>query len=251
MSATHTLSLEKLVRDEIDSWKITNNQNGSDVQNAKDLLYGIGLRVTEEVLDELKEYVDFSNFELYLDKHLNPAFEEFKKHYICWHYINSGFKTREAANAAGYGNSEKHKQQAFWQAASNAGLKLKEVKKVLADGTLYTELVASEEQIAFEHEFKGQNYWQIDNLYGIGFGGAYYLSNQSQMIEKLVDSDNSMIDLWSGCGQFDKKINDFVRWQTSQLADGELKSYLVDRNIQSINLFSYQNYLVEGIRLCF
>jgi len=127
MSDTIAFSLEKLVRDEINSWNITDNQDGSSSQNIKDLLYGIGLRVTEEVLDELKECVAFSNFEPYLDKHLNPSFEEFKKHYLSKHYINSGFNTRKAANATGY--SENHGAQSFHGTARNAGISLKKVKK--------------------------------------------------------------------------------------------------------------------------
>lgn len=130
-------------------------------------------------------------------------------------------------------------------------LQLQEIESVLPDGTLYTELVASPEQVSLNHEFSGQSYWQVDNLYGISMLGANYLSNKSEMIEKIISSNSTLLDLWSACGKNDKEIGDFVHLNVNYLTDTALKQYLVDNNITEIDLFSYQNYTVEGLKLCF
>ncbi|PLX24989.1 hypothetical protein C0580_03625 [Candidatus Parcubacteria bacterium] len=130
-------------------------------------------------------------------------------------------------------------------------LQLNEVERVLPDGTLYTELVASQEPAVLRHDFAGQTYWQIDNLYGFSAAGNYYLSNQVEMIENIMTSEAVFSNLWSNCLKNDKEIGDFVDIKTDYLTDGLLKDYFIENNIVNLGLFSYQNYTVEGIKLCF
>lgn len=130
-------------------------------------------------------------------------------------------------------------------------LQLKEVERVLSDGTLYTELVADQEQVVLKYDFAGQTYWQIDNLYGFSASGNHYLSNKAEMIEKLMTSGSSFATLWSDCLKNDKEVGDFVDIKTDYLADSLLKDYFVENNVVNLGLFSYQNYIVDGIKLCF
>jgi len=130
-------------------------------------------------------------------------------------------------------------------------LQLVEVKKTLSDGTLYTELLAADEQALKYYDFAGQKYWQVDNLYGWGLERAYYLSNSAKIIEDLIVSDNIFPNLQQNCLSDSKNIGDFLLWPTNKLPAGQLRAYLEEQNIASLKLFSYQNYLVEGIKFCF
>lgn len=130
-------------------------------------------------------------------------------------------------------------------------LQLVEVKKTLPDGTLYTELQAADDQLVIERDFAGQKYWQIDNLYGWGEENAYYLSNRPEMIEDIMLSKVNLAALALTCVQSNKDISDFVRWQTDKLGAGPIKSFLEEQNIGNLSIFSYQNYLIKGVKLCF
>lgn len=129
--------------------------------------------------------------------------------------------------------------------------KLKEVKKLLPDRTAYIAYELDEQSSTQNHEYRGQNYWQVGNLYGWGNAQAYYLSNQANLIEKTIASQVKLADLIKACNDQDVQINDILLVETKTLPDLELKAVLEQRQIDHLTVFSYQNEAMIGWRACF
>ena len=129
---------------------------------------------------------------------------------------------------------------------------LQEVTKSLPDGTTYIELIANEEQLAMVHDFEQWQYWQIDGLYGISLDNLHYLSNQPSLLEDIIINSRPLKSLFGDClYDHSYQIGDFLKFNTNQVADSSIKTYLSSKNIVWLELFSYQNSVVEGLQLCF
>lgn len=129
--------------------------------------------------------------------------------------------------------------------------KLKEVKKLLPDKTSYTAYEMEETATEQMHSYRGQEYWQIGNLYGWGNNEAYYLSNQASMIEKSIASQVRLIDLVKSCSASNLQINDLLLLNTADLADSALKELLSARGLSNLTIFSYQDEEKLGWQACF
>jgi hypothetical protein len=131
-------------------------------------------------------------------------------------------------------------------------LQLKELKKVLPDGTAYVELVTSDEQLIKELDFRGQKFWQIADLFGLNLGGYYYLSNSRPIIEGLILAPGSINSLASLCpSKRQQLINDFIYLQSASLPQGDLKQFLDNYHFQDLELSSFTNHDWQGLKLCF
>ena len=129
---------------------------------------------------------------------------------------------------------------------------LQEVTKLLPDGTTYVELLASDTQTVFKHDFEQWQYWQIDGLYGISLDNLHYLSNKAGLIEEIIINNRPLGSFFGDC-LYDRsyQIGDFVKFNTNQTNDSALKTYLISKDIDWLEVFSYQNAVVEGLQLCF
>jgi len=128
---------------------------------------------------------------------------------------------------------------------------LTEVKKTLLDGTLYTELVFNEEEKKINHSFKEYNYWQMDNLFGIELNGYNYLSNRQYLIEDMLSDYIYLDELWKEYINNEGSVEDFVYLKTNKLPDGELKEYLKENSINSLDILSYTNNISKGYIIIF
>lgn len=130
--------------------------------------------------------------------------------------------------------------------------KVKEVSKVLADGTAYTELVASDEQAITEHQINGQKVFQIDQLFIFDVGDQHYLSNKKELIEELTLSRHYLKDFVSDClAEPEVVVGDFVFLSSSDIPSGAIKDYLLTNNISSLKAVSYTTGTVSGLNICF
>ena len=129
--------------------------------------------------------------------------------------------------------------------------KVKEVYKILPDGTGYYELMADKDQLNKEYELAGIKYYQMGNLYTLERDSYYYLSNSEEFIKNIISQPKKISDLLS-CGNMDnKKIEDFVLINSDKLSDKLSRDYLVAKNITSFKAFSYKADDFSGLRLCY
>lgn len=128
---------------------------------------------------------------------------------------------------------------------------LKEVKKTLVDGTLYTELISNEEEKKINHSFKEYNYWQIDNLFGIELNGYTYLTNRQYLVEDVLSDYMYLDELWKEYINNESSVEDFIKLKVDKLPKGELKEYLKENNITSLDLLSYNSNTTKGYIIVF
>lgn len=130
--------------------------------------------------------------------------------------------------------------------------KVKEVPKVLSDGTAYTELVASDEQTIIEHQINGQKVQQIDQLFIWETQGKYYLSNKKELIVELTTSRRYLKDLWFDClDDTELEVGDFISFTSQDIPAGSIKDYLLANNITSLKAISYATDTMSGLNVCF
>jgi len=129
--------------------------------------------------------------------------------------------------------------------------KVKEVAKVLSDGTAYTELVASDEQAVIEHQINGQKVLQMDQLFIFDIGDQHYLSNKKDLIEELTLARHYLKDFLSDCLDQEATVGDFVSLNSSDIPTGVIKDYLLTNNISSLKALSYTTGTVSGLNICF
>lgn len=125
-----------------------------------------------------------------------------------------------------------------------------EKAKVLSDGTRYTELVAKDGVIS-KHQFRDQEYWQFDSIFGWKLNNTYYLANSQPWLEGLIIQDSTMGQWWIDCdGSNIPKITDFVLWHVDKLPESQIKTYLNSKNINFLSFFDFFNQDIHGLQLC-
>lgn len=131
-------------------------------------------------------------------------------------------------------------------------LTVKEVPKVLSDGTAYTELVAADEQTIIEHQINGQMVQQIDQLFIWETQGKHYLSNKKELIAELTISKRYLKDLWFDClDDAELSVGDFMSFTSQDIPAGVIKDYLLANNISSLKAISYATGTMSGLNVCF
>jgi len=152
-----------------------------------------------------------------------------------------------------------------WQSQAAALLPsfdLTEVKKVLPDGTAYIEYLASSTQAINSQDKNNQNvkqydyrshvYWKIGDLYGMELGGYYYLANQPSLLEKTIASQIKLANITQNClSSQNLQVKDIIKLQAKFLTDGQIKQTLLDRGIEELLVFSYENNQIKGWQACF
>jgi len=130
-------------------------------------------------------------------------------------------------------------------------IKTKEVSKVLADGTAYKELVAADDQAIVDYQINGQTVSQIDQLFIWDIDQEHYLSNSRQLIEELTSYNRYLNTLANDCLGDDVSIGDFVYLDTQNIVDSPVRQYLLDNNINNLQMFSYTTGTISGLDVCF
>jgi|GEM_PF-3179671 len=128
-------------------------------------------------------------------------------------------------------------------------IEAKEVRKTLPDGTVYTELQVADNQSVSGHEFKGQKYWQIGDLFGGQFNNSYYLTNRQYFLEQVIDNPVKLATWWP-CGKVGDSISDLITWSVPALPDLPIKAYLQNNNVESLNILSFSNNSTQGWQIC-
>lgn len=128
---------------------------------------------------------------------------------------------------------------------------LDEVRKVLPDGTAYTELVVNPEQARQEIAFANKIYYQIANLYLYQEGQVNYLSNNQPILQEIIDKGQLATIMWSNCLPTDAKVGDFLQINSETLSEGPIKAYLRAMAIDKLQIASYRTDGIEGLQLCF
>ncbi len=139
-----------------------------------------------------------------------------------------------------------------WQPQVNnflSKIEAKEVRKTLPDGTVYTELQAADDQTASDHEFKGQKYWQIGDLFGGQLNSAYYLTNRQYFLEQVIDKPVKFAAWWP-CGAVEDNIGDILAWSVPALPNVPIRTYLQNINVESLNISSFSNNSTQGWQIC-
>ncbi|MDD5749737.1 MAG: hypothetical protein PHO91_03050 [Patescibacteria group bacterium] len=131
-------------------------------------------------------------------------------------------------------------------------LVVKEVAKILPDGTPYYELVADKEQSFAEHELKGRVYRQFGDIYSLELGDFYYLTNQEDFAKELIINPRYLENLLA-CGKTQNLlISDFFWLKTAKIDDGNsLKNLFLSQNIDYFRAFAYYQSDFSGVRVCF
>ena len=123
---------------------------------------------------------------------------------------------------------------------------------VLSDGTAYIELIAAEQQDIIEHQINDQQVSQIDQLFLWDIGDQHYLSNKKELIEELTTHNYHLASLLDDClGQIDVRIGDFIYFNNKNILEGPIKNYLLNKNIDSLQMVSYATGTITGINICF
>ena len=130
-------------------------------------------------------------------------------------------------------------------------LKVEEVSRVLSDGTAYTELVAAKDQNIVERQINGQKVLQIDQLFLWDIGEQHYLSNQQELIEELSSHSLRVLNIFQDCTNLEAKIGDFVYLDTANIPTGQIKDYLLAKQITKLEMFSYATGTISGINICY
>lgn len=131
-------------------------------------------------------------------------------------------------------------------------LKVEETKKVLADGTAYTELVAAKDQDIQEHQINGQKILQIDEVFLWDIGEQHYLSNSQALMTDLSTGRHHLSDLLKNCSSnLTADIGDLLYLKTANLPDSQLKNYLTNHQITKLEMFSYATGTISGLNICF
>ncbi len=91
------MSLEQRVRQEVDSY--FSGKEVNDIDRLKAAYYGIGIKVTESLIDILKDTVEVEKD--YLSLPYRKAAKEFNKDLVVWHYVNNNFLGRKTAEDVG------------------------------------------------------------------------------------------------------------------------------------------------------
>ncbi len=130
-----------------------------------------------------------------------------------------------------------------------SNIQAKEVKKKLPDGTIYTELQVADDQVVADHEFAGQKYWQIGDLFGFQLADTYYLTGRQYLLEQLINKPITLANHWP-CGQIDGHVSDVLMLSVPVLPEGAIRTYLQNKNIKSLNILSFSNNSTKGWQLC-
>ena len=131
-------------------------------------------------------------------------------------------------------------------------IKLIEVDNILPDGTKYIELKQLDKTNIIEHNYLNTRYWQIDNNFGLNFNKFYYLSNNKDIIKDLIKSNIKISDVIYPCLKENNiKINNLLYLNVDKVKNEVIKEYLENNNLKFINLIHYNNYVTEGLKLCF
>ena len=105
------MSLETEVRDSVNAWDIhligPNSEKVSYSDLARPLLYGIGIGITEKLVNGIQSSVGISQQEDYMDLNYPEAVRQFKKEYLGRHLKRHSFSGVETGVAIGLGNSRK------------------------------------------------------------------------------------------------------------------------------------------------
>ncbi|PWB38655.1 MAG: hypothetical protein C3F02_03000 [Parcubacteria group bacterium] len=131
-------------------------------------------------------------------------------------------------------------------------LTLAERTKTLSDGTKYTELMAEKPENVSKHDYRDQQYWQFDNLFGWQSNTTYYVGNSQLWLEQFISRSSFVSDWWNQCDQSEApKIKDFMIWQVDKLPQGAIKDYLKSENIGLLEIFGLSEEQSRGWQLCF
>jgi len=127
----------------------------------------------------------------------------------------------------------------------------KEVTKILPDGTRYIELVKNEETEFKNFELSGRQYWQLADLWGTELGGNYYLSNSEELVKDMISSGRQIDSLWQGCLQAKGEVvTDWLYLDKTDIDNIGLNQYFT-APLEKLSIFSYENYIIKGIKLCY
>ena len=130
-------------------------------------------------------------------------------------------------------------------------IKVIEVGNLLPDGTRYTELKQAEEYDFINHNYSEVEYWEIDNLFGLNIDQYYYLSNNKDIIEDIINTNTNIASFSYSCLEENNNINNLLYLNTDKIDNKVIKDYLISKDLKFINLIQYSNHVVEGYKLCF
>lgn len=132
-----------------------------------------------------------------------------------------------------------------------SNVKLEEKNRSLSDGTVYVELLASADQGPQKHEINGQELWQIDNLWAWSIGDRHYLSNDRQMMENITSRNVYLDKFFANCMDKQAILGDFLYIDKNNQENSALKQFLIDNNLEKLQITSYSSSTYQGLGLCF
>ncbi|MFA6253013.1 MAG: hypothetical protein WCV69_01975 [Patescibacteria group bacterium] len=142
-----------------------------------------------------------------------------------------------------------------WQSRINdwvPNLNLQETKNRLPDGTVYTEYISGQEAVIEKLSYQAKDYWYFGELYGAQIDSSYYLSNSESIIQATLVSKYDMQSYLGQCQLAgDYQIIDLVQVNSAKIKDETIKKALLDKKINNLTVFSYENNQQIGFRACF